>query len=322
MREPSEEHALPPLNALRAFEAAGRLQSIRKAAAALDVTPGAVSRQVRLLETWLGVPLFRREPHSVTLTPAGAEYLAAATTHLRAIAAATDQVAAGRPSFRLKVRTWPLFANWLVPRVADFRKGNPTIDLQVVTSSQRADFAQPDVDVEIGGYDTWDVCHRLEHEDDGDALGNPNYAAQLVVASHLVCICSPAYRDAHDLTCPEDLKRLGAGELLHSLSAPALWDRWLKAAGIGGLDSRRGQVFGDSALTAAAARAGHGVAILPRAVFEADIAAGYLVAPFPCDHIECGFNFYLMARHERMQHPPVVIFRDWLLGQAAAGQPA
>jgi LysR family glycine cleavage system transcriptional activator len=318
VRQLPSEPALPPLNALRAFEAAGRLQSIRKAAALLDVTPGAVSRQVRLLESWLGVPLFRREPHSVTLTPAGAQYLAAATTHLRAIAYATDQVAAGRPSSRLKVRTWTLFANWLVPRLADFRRRNPLIDLQLVASSQRADFAQPDADVEIGGYDTWDVDQHLEHEGDGDPLGNPSYESVLVVRSQLVCLCSRAYRDENELQRPEDLKRLGESELLHSLTAPDLWDRWLHAAGVGGLDSKRGQAYGDSALTAAAARAGHGVAILPRVVFEADIAAGQLVAPFRCEQIVCGFNFYLMARPERMQRPPVRTFRDWLLAQAAA----
>lgn len=310
-------NALPPLNALRAFEAAGRLQSITEAAASLDVTPGAVSRQVRLLESYLGVALFRRGPHSVALTRAGAEYLVAASTHLRAIATATDQIVVKRRNAQLTVRTWTLFANWLVPRLVDFRRQNKWIDLRVVASSQRADFAQPDADVEIGGYDTWYIDQHSERED-GDPLGDPHFESVLIVRSDLACMCSPDYRTQNAIRSADDLRRLGDGELLHSLTAPDLWGRWLRAAGIDGLDSRNGQIYGDSALAAAAARAGHGVAILPRAVFAADVAAGRLVVPFACDQVDCGFAFHLHTRPELLERPHVRIFRDWLLEQAAA----
>jgi hypothetical protein len=115
---------LPPLNALRFFEAAGRLQSIRQAAAELYVTPGAVSRQVQGLESWLGVPLFDHGARSVSLTAAGARYLHAVTEHLEALAKATDDVT-GRDLARptLLIRSYTFFAtNWLVPRLTEFRR--------------------------------------------------------------------------------------------------------------------------------------------------------------------------------------------------------
>lgn len=309
---------LPPLNALRTFEAAGRMRSITAAAASLDVTPGAVSRQVSLLESYLGVALFHRGAH-LSLTAAGAEYLTAASAHLRAIAAATDDIVGRRRTARLTVRTWTLFANWLIPRLADFRRRNSWIDLQVVASSRRADFAHPDVEVEIAGYDTWYIDQHGERTDD-DPLGDPHVESVLLVRSELACMCSPDYRSQHELHSVDDLRQLGDGELLHSLTAPDLWRRWLAAAGVEGLDSRNGQSYGDSALAAAAARAGHGIAILPRAVFAADLATGQLVTPIPASHVDYGFAFHLQTRPELLERPQVQVFRDWILEQAAQEQ--
>jgi LysR family transcriptional regulator, glycine cleavage system transcriptional activator len=303
---------LPPLNALRAFETAGRMESITAAAAALDVTPGAVSRQVRLLESFLGVPLFDRTGKSVTLTAAGSAYLGATSTHLRAIAAATDQLSARRRPVRLTVRTWTLFATWLIPRLADFRRRNSWIDLRVVASSRRADFAQTDVEVEIAGYDTWYIEQQA-----GRPLGDPDVESVPIIRSELACMCSPEYRRRHAMHDTDDLKQLGDGELLHSLTAPDLWRRWLAAAGVEGLDSRNGQAYGDSALAAVAARAGHGVAILPRVVFAADLAAGNLVTPLSSARVDGGFAFHLQARPEQLERPHVQIFRNWILEQAA-----
>lgn len=313
MRARDAVDGLPPLNALRAFEAAGRLRSITEAATALGVTPGAVSRQVRQLESFLGVPLFHRGAHAVSLTAAGSEYLTAASAHLQAIAAATGQLTGRRRTARLTVRTWTLFATWLVPRLADFRRRNAWIDLHVLASSRQADFAQPDVEVEIAGYDTWYLDRQRGTGDD------PHVASVPIVRSELACMCSPQYRRRAELQHVDDLRRLGDGELLHSLTAPDLWRRWLDAAGIDGLDSRKGQAYGDSALVAAAARAGHGVAILPRTVFAADLAAGQLVLPFPGNQVDYGFAFHLQSRPEVLERPHVQVFRDWILGEATQG---
>jgi LysR family glycine cleavage system transcriptional activator len=326
VRDGSAELRLPPLNALRAFEAAGRLESIRGAAGELVVTPGAVSRHIRVLEDWLGVTLFRRTAHSVSLTPAGQAYLAAVGPHLRGIAVATERIAAAAPELQLRVRTWTSFAGWLVPRLPDFRRLNPGIEVQLIASSQGSEFRQPDVDVEIIGYGNWDEVTEEEPESDTDRLANPAHRAVPVIRTHIVCACTPAYRADHGIAVPGDLRAAGDHCLLQSLSTPELWDRWLRAAGVaagqpagggGRPGPRRELVYGDAALTAQAARAGQGIAILPETVIRDDIDAGRLVVLFGPEVVTCSFDYYLLAPPDRFRSRPVQLFRDWLSAQPA-----
>lgn len=318
MRDGSSELRLPPLNALRAFEAAGRLESIRGAAGELVVTPGAVSRHIRVLEDWLGVTLFRRTAHSVSLTQAGQAYLAAVGPHLRAIAVATERTAAAAPELQLRVRTWTSFAGWLVPRLPEFRRLNPGIEVQLIASSQGTEFRQPDVDVEIIGYGTWDEVIETGPESDFDRLTDPAHEAVPVLHTHIVCVCSPAYQASHGIAVPEGLGASSGHCLLQSLSTPELWDRWLRAAGAAGADGagpRRELVYGDAALTAQAARAGEGIAILPETVVRDDIDDGRLVVLFGPEIVSCSFDYYLLAPPGRLRSRPVQLFRDWLGAQ-------
>lgn len=321
---------LPPLNALRAFEAAGRLENIRGAAGELVVTPAAVSRQIRVLEDWLGVTLFHRTAHSVSLTPAGKAYLAAVEPHLRAIADATERISATAPESQLRVRTWTSFAGWLVPRLPEFQRLNPGIEVQLTASSQGTEFHQPDIDVEIIGYGTWDEVIETYPESDIDRVANPSHQAVAVVHTHIVCVCSPAYLAGHGSAAPGDLRRSGDHCLLQSLSTPGLWDRWLRAAGVdvtdagggareagGGAGSRRDLVYGDAALTAQAARAGQGIAILPETVVTDDISDGRLVVLFGPEVASCSFDYYLLAPQDRFRSRPVRLFCDWLSAQPA-----
>jgi LysR family glycine cleavage system transcriptional activator len=318
VRDGSPELRLPPLNALRAFEAAGRLESIRGAAGELVVTPGAVSRHIRVLEDWLGVTLFRRTAHSVSLTPAGQAYLAAVGPHLRGIAVATERTAAAAPERQLRVRTWTSFASWLVPRLSEFRRLNPGIEVQLIASSQGSEFRQPDVDVEIIGYGTWDEVVEAGPESDIDRLADPAHEAVAVLRTHIVCVCSPAYLAGHAIAAPADLRRSGDHCLLQSLSTPELWDRWLRAAGADvadGAGPRRELVYGDAALTAQAARAGEGIAILPETAARDDIDEGRLVVLFGPEVVSCSFDYYLLAPPGRLRSRPVQLFRDWLGAQ-------
>jgi LysR family glycine cleavage system transcriptional activator len=318
VRDGPSELRLPPLNALRAFEAAGRLESIRGAAGELVVTPGAVSRHIRVLEDWLGVTLFRRTAHSVSLTQAGQAYLAAVGPHLRAIAAATEQIAAAAPELQLRVRTWTSFASWLVPRLPEFRRLNPGIEVQLIASSQGSEFRQSDVDVEIIGYGTWDEAVETGPESDIDRLADPARGAVAVVRTHIVCVASPAYHASHGIAAPADLLRSSDHCLLQSLSTPGLWDRWLRAAGADGGDgahSRRELVYGDAALTAQAARASQGIAILPEAVVKDDLDEGRLVVVFGPEVVTCAFDYYLLASPDGFRRRPVQLFRDWLSAQ-------
>lgn len=331
MRDSPSELRLPPLNALRAFEAAGRMGSIRGAATELVVTPAAVSRHIRVLEDWLGVTLFRRTPHSVSLTQAGQAYLTAVGPHLHAIAVATERMAAAAPELQLRVRTWTSFAGWLVPRLPEFRRLNPGIEVQLIASSHGTEFHQSDVDVEIIGYGNWDeVTETDPGERDFDRLADPAHEAVAVLHTQMLCVCSPAYLAAHPVAAPEDL-RSSDHCLLQSLSTPSLWDRWLRAAGgaVAGrpaeeaaagraagenADSRE-LVYGDAALTAQAARAGQGIAILPETVVTDDVAEGRLVVLFGSEVVNCSFDYYLLAPPERLRRRAVQLFRDWLCAQ-------
>lgn len=302
---------------MRAFEAAGRLENIRGAAGELVVTPAAVSRHVRVLEDWLGVTLFRRTAHSVSLTQAGQAYLAAVGPHLRGIAVATERIAATAPELQLRVRTWTSFASYLVPRLPEFRRLNPGIEVQLIASSQGTEFHHPDVDVEIIGYGTWDEAIETGPETDFDRLADPAHEAVAVVHTHIVCVCSPAYLAGHVIAAPADLLRASDHCLLQSLSTPGLWDRWLRAAGAGGAGSRRELVYGDAALTAQAARAGQGIAILPETVVRDDIDEGRLVVLFGPEVVHCSFDYYLLAPPDRFRRRPVQLLRDWLSAQPA-----
>ena len=166
---------LPPLNALRAFEAAGRLRSMRQAAQELHVTPAAVSRQVRLLEDFLAVSLFTRSHRAVKLTAAGDRYLKEVAKSLAGIRNATRHAIAGRGLRPLKIRSYTTFAlRWLIPRLSSFHQAHPKIDVQLTTSLD-FDFEKEDLDAAI----------RL-----GD--GNwPGLQAERLVPHELVPVCSP-----------------------------------------------------------------------------------------------------------------------------------
>lgn len=292
---------LPPLNALRFFEATGRLQSVRQAAAELYVTPGAVSRQIQGLESWLGVPLFEHGARSVRLTAAGARYLHEVTEHLDALAAATADVSgrgAGRST--LLIRSYTFFAtSWLVPRLTEFRRGEPWVDLQLVTSSSPPDFGHRDVSAEIRpGPRQW-----------------PGYDADLLVSDEVVLVCGPEYCARHEITSPRDLLRLGSAELLRSLASPRLWEGWLEMAGIPSLVADCGPTYSDSVLTCRAAAAGQGVALAPRSFVEDDLAAGLLTMPFT---LKDGYqiHFYLVYPPGERRSRAFRAFRQWLLTQA------
>lgn len=291
---------LPPLNTLRFFEAAGRLQSIRQAAAELYVTPGAVSRQVQVLESWLGVPLFDHGARSVSLTAAGERYLGAVTEHLEALAAATDDITGGdgRAS-ALHIRSYTFFAtNWLVPQLTSFHRSEPWVDLQLVTSSRPGDFGSRDIDAEIRpGPQDW-----------------PGYDADLLISDEVVLVCGPAYRAKHQIAGPHDLLRLGSSELLRSIASPRLWQEWLEIAGMPSLTPEGGPTYSDSVLTCRAAAAEQGLALAPRSLVETDLAAGRLVVPF-APRNRYYVNFYLTYSPGQLKSRPFRVFREWLLTQ-------
>jgi LysR family glycine cleavage system transcriptional activator len=303
--ETSQATLLPPLNALRFFEAAGRLQSVRQAAAELQVTPGAVSRQIQSLESWLGVSLFEHGARSVRLTRAGAWYLREVTEHFGALALATADVT-GRDAggSTLLIRSYTFFASsWLVPRLTEFRRGEPWVDLRLVTSSAPADFGQRDANAEIRpGPLPWQ-----------------GYEADLLTSDEVVLVCRPDYCARHRIMGPRDLLRLGSAELIRSLASPRLWHGWLEMAGVPELVADCGPTYSDSVLTCNAAAAGQGVALAPRSLIEPDLAAGLLVVPFTLRQ-PYPVHFYLVYRPEERKSRAFRAFREWLLSQTRSGR--
>lgn len=288
---------------MRAFEAAGRLSSIRKAAGELHVTPAAVSRQVKVLESYLGVRLFARGHRAVTLTPIGEQYLVDIAAHFAGIRRATEKVIEARGHKVLKIRAYTTFAmRWLIPRLSSFHAKHREVDVRLTTSLDWVDFDREDIDAAI----------RL-------GAGNwPGVQADRLVRNQLVPVCSPALiRQGNRLNMPDSLAK---ETLLHSLARPDDWASWLKAAGATAVDPYSGLKYESSVLAYQAAIEGHGVAIAQMVLVEEDLAAGRLIAPFEFCLDMGAYTYYLVFPLRKSKSPELTLFRDWLQLQTAGIQ--
>jgi len=298
---------LPPLNALRAFEAAGRHLSFTKAAAELNVTPAAVSHQIKALEALLGVPLFRRLTRALRLTDAGQAALPTLSQGFDKLAQGVEQMRAHGESGLLTISVSPAFgAMWLVPRLEHFRSRHPDIEIRIDGTDRLVDLARDDADVAVrygpGGYKGVRT-DRL--------FGQVNTP-----------VCSPALlRGAHPLRQPEDLRH---HTLLHIdwKDAEASWRMWLLAAGLRDIDPTHGPRFSMENMAVQAALDGYGVALVGDMLVADDLAAGRLVRPFdPSLSTPLTFSYYLLSAKDSAGQPKVAAFRDWLLEAARASRP-
>ena len=289
---------LPPLNPLRAFEAAGRLNSIKKAADELCVTPGAVSRQVHELERFLGVTLFRREARTVRLTAQGEAYFVEITAHFNGIRGATVKLTGDRGPEVLGIRAYTTFAmKWLVPRLSEFQEQNASTEVRLTTSLHAVDFERESVDCAI----------RL-----GD--GNwPDLRVDRLVPNHLIPVCSPAYVEQQKLTNGRDLGRV---PLLHSLARPDDWMYWLEFAGLNKVDAHKGMKYESSALSYQAAIDGQGVAIAQRVLVAEELQSGRLVQPFGPSLDRGSYTYYLIYPEKSLRKSAFRRFQNWILTKA------
>src|SRR5215468_5020066 len=245
---------LPFLNGIRAFEAAARAESFAKAAGELNVTPAAISRMVLLLEQRIGVPLFERKANRLTLTAAGRAYQAGLTPILDQLAVLTAQVAAMAGSRVLTIGVGPTFATrWLIPRLADFQKREPEIEVRFATGGATVPYN-----------DEWTCGIRL-----GD--GNwPGFTAERLFAAELRPVCAPAI--ARRLRRPDDLRNVA---LLRVAHAQDDWPRWFTAVEVAKIRARGPEFeYYGQALQAAADGAGVAMGISP--YVDDDLAAGRL----------------------------------------------
>jgi LysR family glycine cleavage system transcriptional activator len=290
---------LPPLNAVRAFEAAARHMSITLAADELNVTPGAVSRQIMALEEALGLQLLKRGHRQISLTRQGAEYFRAAASALEALREATRKVKRRTQRKQLKIRAYTTFAmRWLIPRLSGFHAAHPGIEVLLKASLEPVDFRKEDIDGAI----------RL-----GDGRWPGSHAWRLV-PNILAPVASPALLKAGPrLKRPADLAQ---HTLLHTIARPDDWGYWLEAAGAGKLvDARAGMTFESSAMSLAAAIEGQGVAMAQMFLVEKDLAEGRLALPFK-KTVDMGeFTYYLLTPEHREEPAHMTAFRLWLLDQ-------
>ena len=289
------EHQLPPLNALRAFEATARHLSVKNAADELCVTPGAVSQLVKTLELHLGVQLFRRVNRGVFLTDAGQAYLPPVRNAFRQISDATQKVAVPAETGLLTVSATPFFASaWLVPRLKSFQDAHPDIDLQVLTSNALADFSRDGVDVAIR--------HGMGQY--------PGLASQRVLTVEMVPVAAPALVVEHGK--PKEPADLLQWPRVNDADRKG-WRLWFEAQGIEDAGPARGPSFDDAGLLLQAVLAGQGAALLPAAMMAPEIAQGRLVQLSKATWLE-DFAYYLVCPEGSRDRPKVAAFRDWLLG--------
>jgi LysR family glycine cleavage system transcriptional activator len=286
----------PPLNAVRAFEAAARLGSFKEAAIELGVTHGAVSQQVRLLEDRLGPPaLFWRSTRRVTLTPAGTALLEEIGPALAAIASAAQRHRGRRgavPAAVLRVNALATFSmRWLLPRLSRFRDERPDIEVRLTTSNVPLDALADTFDVVIrGGPDSFE-----------------GFTSRLLLSERRLPVCSPALADRLPLQTIADLAH---HTLLNVTSMPRLWQDWLKHAGEPRLSPAATLTFDHFFLTIQAAIDGLGVAMGPTALIGDDVAGGRLVTPFPDLSLSARSYFaYLPAGSTSGSQ---TVFCDWL----------
>ena len=291
---------IPPLTALRAFEAAGRHLSFTKAAHELHVTQAAISHQVKSLEEYLGLKLFRRLNRTLLLTDAGQLYLPPLTDAFEGITRATHRLRQHLGRARLTVSVLPSFAaGWLVPRLGRFRQRCPDVDLRIDPTNSLTDFRRDDVEL-------------------GILYGRGNYPGlrtDRLMREEFFPVCSPRLLEGPaPLRDPADLTH---HTLLHD-DMTVDWRTWLLAAGVEGVDAERGITVTDSSMLLRAAIAGQGVA-LARSVLAADeIASGRLVRPFDVD-VPAEYAYYLAYPEKSADQSNVVAFREWILGEARAG---
>jgi LysR family transcriptional regulator, glycine cleavage system transcriptional activator len=290
---------LPPLNSIKAFEAAARYESFSRAAAELCVTHGAVSKQIDLLEKWLGVKLFRRTARGVVPTEACRAYQAEIGTALDRIAAATLSVNQRGDPDSLDINAPPTFTiKWLVPRLSKFQIRNPSLEIRLSTKRGDASTALQDAGIVIRrGPDNW-----------------RGVSSRPFLKEAITPVCAPKLIHRKVLKTPADLARQ---VWLHADARPTDWKTWLKVADIPDVTPLRSLRFDHSSLALEAAADGMGIAMGPLSMIRNELDIKLLVMPFP-KLVATTPEYYSICSHANAENPLIVKFRSWLESEGMA----
>lgn len=308
-------YRLPPLNALRVFEAAARHLSFKSAAVELSITQAAVSHQVKSLEDYLGVELFRRAGRGVQLTEAARACLPKLREGFDSLAAAVELIRERAGESDLQITAPPVFAaRWLMPRLAAFARRHPKIDVRVVGSSKMVDGGALDSSALITSLDLRDDNSGVEiHLGLGEYAG---YRADKLFEVSTTLVAAPELLAT--LKKPEDLANhvLLHDDAMDRVAGGGAWAKWLDAAGVADtVDGSRGPRFSSNILSLEAASQKLGVALALRPLVDADIASGRLAAPFKVE-LKPQSAYFLVCPEVIAGRPAVTAFREWLLEQA------
>lgn len=294
---------LPPLNALRAFEAAARHLSFAKAANELAVTPTALSHQMRTLEEHLGVPLFHRLARGIALTEAGRRLYPGVQSGFDCLRNAVDSLSRRETDRVLVVSAGPGFtAKWLAPRLTRFVEAHPEIDTRISAGIQAVNFVTDDIDIAI----------RVSTGD------HPGLHVEQLMEERMLPLCSPRLLEGpNGLKTPVDLRH---ATLIHidlppPFPAGATWAHWLEQAGVTGVDPERGLRFNVVDHAHDAAIAGAGVVLAHKVIASHDMAAGRLVAPFGPELPMFGRHYHLLCAKGQELRPKIRAFRDWMVAE-------
>jgi LysR family glycine cleavage system transcriptional activator len=301
-------HVAPPLNALRAFEAAARHLSLTEAAHELNVTPGAISHQIRGLETLLGVELFERRARSIALTPAGKLLHPGLQTGLLYIREALANIqGAGRERI-LVVSTPPgLTSKWLAPRLYRFANSHPDIDVRISSSLNNANFTTDGIDVAVRNLPI-------------DPRSDPALVIEKLVELSFVPVCSPRVIERHGPL--RTAKALTRAPLIHddtliSRAPVPSWADWFRAAGVEGVNVTRGLRFNSADHALDAASEGAGVLLAHDLLAYDDLRTGRLIIPVALA-LPSGRAYHLVRASGRHDRPQVRAFGRWIKEEFAA----
>ena len=310
-------YRLPPLNALRVFEAAARHLSFKDAAAELSITQAAVSHQVKSLEEYLGVELFRRAGRGVQLSEAGRACLPKLREGFDALAAAVETIRERGSETELVITAPPVFAaRWLMPRLADFSKRAPKIEVRVVASSKMVD---------VGALDSASLMNNLDLRDESSGVeihlgdGNyPGYRSDKLFEVSIVLVANPGLVEASPfLKKPEDLANhvLLHDDAMDTVAGGEAWVKWLQAAGVADrVDGTHGPHFSSNILSLEAASQKLGVALALKPMVDNDLESGRLCAPFSVE-LRPQSAYWMVVPEVIADRPAVTAFRSWLLEQ-------
>ena len=310
---------LPPLNALRAFEAAARHLSFKKAAEELSVTPTAISHQIKGLETYLGMALFRRLTRALELTAEGQAMLPKIHEGLGCFVAAVESTREKFPGGRLFVAAPPSFATrWLVSRLRGFTDSQPQVQLHLLSSRNAIDSEGMG---ETAARDELDPRQNDSHI--AIRFGTGEYRGcrvDRIFAPDYIAVCSPRLlQGKRPLNQPADVRNhlLLHDDTISNNRARPSWEEWLRQAGVSDVDAGAGPHFSDSGLALAAAIDGMGLVLAAPPLVASELADGRLISPFAIS-IKQRYAYYLVAPEEIADRAAVVVFRNWLLSTVDA----